>query len=71
MNRMGRTVWGILGLLWMLPAVGTAADADRISVFTSIVPQEYFVERVGGDRVQVQALVTPGSSPATYEPATR
>jgi len=71
MNRMGRTVWGILGLLWMLPAVGTAADADRISVFTSIVPQEYFVERVGGDRVQVQALVTPGSSPATYEPTPR
>lgn len=41
------------------------------SVFTSILPQEYFVERIGGDRVEVQALVTPGSSPATYEPTPR
>jgi zinc transport system substrate-binding protein len=41
---------------------------EKVSVFTSIVPQEYFVERIGGDRVEVQALVKPGSSPATYEP---
>lgn len=64
-------MWGTLGLLWMLPAVGSAAGADRVTVFTSILPQEYFVERVGGDRIQVQALVTPGSSPATYEPTPR
>lgn len=61
----------ILALLCMLPAVGIAADSSRITVFTSILPQEYFVERVGGDRVQVQALVAPGSSPATYEPSPR
>ncbi len=64
-------VCSILSLLCMLPAVGIAADADRIAVFTSILPQEYFVERIGGDRVQVQALVAPGSSPATYEPTPR
>ena len=66
-----RLVWGLAVLLWMLPTVGIAAEADRITVFTSILPQEYFVERVGGDRVQVQALVTPGRSPATYEPTPR
>jgi zinc transport system substrate-binding protein len=55
----------------MLPAVGMAAEAGRITVFTSILPQEYFVERIGGERVEVQALVTPGSSPATYEPTPR
>jgi zinc transport system substrate-binding protein len=48
-----------------------AAEAGRITVFTSILPQEYFVERIGGERVEVQALVTPGSSPATYEPTPR
>ena len=42
-----------------------------MTVFTSIVPQEYFVERIAGDRVDVQALVRPGSSPATYEPGPR
>jgi zinc transport system substrate-binding protein len=47
------------------------ASEPLLSVFTSILPQEYFVERIGGDRVEVQALVTPGSSPATYEPTPR
>jgi len=47
------------------------ASTQRTVVFTSIVPQEYFVERVGGERVEVQALVRPGGSPATYEPTTR
>jgi zinc transport system substrate-binding protein len=49
----------------------TAEEADKYTVFTSILPQEYFVEQIGGGRVEVQALVTPGSSPATYEPTPR
>jgi zinc transport system substrate-binding protein len=49
----------------------TAEETDKYTVFTSILPQEYFVERIGGNRVKVQALVTPGSSPATYEPTPR
>ena len=65
------TMQSILGLVCMLPAAGLAAEADRITAFTSILPQEYFVERIGGDRVKVQALVTPGSSPATFEPTPR
>jgi len=39
----------------------------RIRVFVSILPQAYFVERVGGERVDVSVLVGPGYSPATYE----
>ncbi len=38
-------------------------------IFVSIPPQAYFVERVGGDFVDVQVLVKPGQSPATYEPS--
>jgi zinc transport system substrate-binding protein len=57
--------------LSMLPVVSQAEQAGKMVVFTSILPQEYFVERIGGDRVEVQALVTPGSSPATYEPTPR
>jgi len=34
----------------------------------SIVPQRYFVERVGGEHVDVNVMVLPGNSPATYEP---
>lgn len=79
----GMTTCIIRASFCMLMAVGLTAvpgcgkegsvgsTPGKITVFTSIVPQEYFVERIGGDRVQVQALVTPGSSPATYEPTPR
>jgi len=53
------------------PRVTAQPTTDKYTIFTSILPQEYFVERIGGDRVAVQALVTPGSSPATYEPTPR
>ncbi|MCK4727346.1 MAG: zinc ABC transporter substrate-binding protein, partial [Desulfobacterales bacterium] len=43
----------------------------KIKVFVSIPPQAYFVERVGGERVDVSVLVGPGYSPATYEPMPR
>jgi zinc transport system substrate-binding protein len=41
----------------------------RVSVFVSILPQAYFVERIGGERVSVQTLIGPGQSPATWEPS--
>ena len=43
-------------------------NEDRIIVFTSILPQKCFVEKIGGDRVEVQVLVSPGKNPATYSP---
>jgi zinc transport system substrate-binding protein len=42
--------------------------SDRIKVFVSILPQAYFLERVGGEHVDVAVMVGPGQSPATYEP---
>jgi len=40
-------------------------------VLVSIAPQKYFVERIGGDRVQVSVMVLPGSNPHAYEPKPR
>ena len=48
--------------------VQTGAAQNRLVVFVSIVPQKYFVEQIGQDRVDVQVMVQPGASPATYEP---
>lgn len=39
-----------------------------LQVTVSIVPQEYFVKRIGGDRVSVNAMIQPGTDPHTYEP---
>ena len=38
--------------------------ADLLTV--SILPQKYVVEKIAGDLVEVQVLVPPGASPATY-----
>jgi len=34
----------------------------------SILPQKTFVEKIGGEQVNVTAMVKPGSDPHTYEP---
>jgi zinc transport system substrate-binding protein len=51
-----------------LAPTATFPSDSGIGVAVSIVPQQYFVERVGGDRVKVSVMVPPGFSPATYEP---
>lgn len=50
------------------PAERSAADSERLTVFVTITPQAYFVERVGGDRVRVEVMVAAGQSYHTYEP---
>ncbi|MFZ5565055.1 MAG: metal ABC transporter solute-binding protein, Zn/Mn family [Thermodesulfobacteriota bacterium] len=42
--------------------------AEKLSVFVSIAPQKYFVERIGRDHVAVDVMVMPGASPHAYEP---
>jgi len=41
---------------------------DKPTVFVSIVPQKFFVQQLGKDHVNVEVMVKPGASPATYEP---
>jgi len=51
-----------------LAQIPNKVQAEPISVFVSIAPQKYFVERIGGDEVQVKVMVNPGESPATFNP---
>lgn len=37
-------------------------------VTVSITPQKFFVEKIAGDKINVNVMVKPGASPATYEP---
>ncbi|MFH2098347.1 MAG: zinc ABC transporter substrate-binding protein [Pseudomonadota bacterium] len=59
-----------LAALALFP-LAASASGEALRVFVSIAPQEYFVKRVGGDRVAVTVMVPPGASPATYEPRPR
>ncbi len=38
----------------------------NVKVAVSILPQKFFVKKIGGDLVDVTVMVPPGSSPATY-----
>lgn len=62
---------GLLFTLAILIPVPTLADERPLDVFVSILPQKYFVERVGAERVAVSVMVGPGRSPATYDPTPR
>jgi len=37
-------------------------------ISVSIIPQQYFIEQLAGDLVEVNVMIPPGASPATYEP---
>jgi len=41
---------------------------DKPIVFVSIVPQKFFVQQISKGIVDVEVMVQPGASPATYEP---
>ena len=44
------------------------SEDDKIGVIVTIVPQQEFIERLGGDKVYITVMVPPGASPHTYEP---
>jgi len=60
-------IHGVITLLMLLTADRAVASSPLTSV-VSILPQSYFVERIGGDKVEVVVMVGPGRSPETYEP---
>jgi len=45
--------------------------AAPLQVAVSILPQKYFVERIGGEEVRITVMIPPGANPAIYEPSPR
>jgi zinc transport system substrate-binding protein len=41
---------------------------SKYSVTASILPQKYFIEKIAGDKIEINIMVLPGNNPATYEP---
>jgi zinc transport system substrate-binding protein len=68
---MGERWWVWVIVFWGLSFIGIidSANADEgLQVTVSIVPQKYFVDRIGGDHIRVTVMVRPGAEPADYEP---
>lgn len=45
-----------------------ANTQETINVTVSILPQEYFVKKIGGDRLEVNVMVGAGATEENYEP---
>lgn len=58
-------------VLLLLPVIACAGQHDRTSVFVSIPPQQQFVEKIGGDHVEVFVMLPPGQTPETWTPSPR
>ncbi|MBN1276469.1 MAG: zinc ABC transporter substrate-binding protein [Deltaproteobacteria bacterium] len=58
----------ILFILIIASGAFTSRADEPVQVTVSILPQRYFVKKIGADFVRVSVIVQPGASPATYEP---
>jgi len=48
--------------------VNNDRENSKPRIAVSILPQEYFVSKIAGDIFEINVLIPPGASPATYEP---
>ena len=63
-------------LCFFLLALSCNADAeteksDKLRVFVPILPYEYLLERIGGDWIEVSAIVPEGGDAHNYSPSPR
>ncbi len=69
MRRVAGKIVAWVGILSLWVAPGAAGEL--LTVCVSILPQKYFVQKIGGDLADIHVMVEPGESPATYEPKPR
>jgi zinc transport system substrate-binding protein len=63
-------IFAVTGVFLLIGSINAQAE-KKLAVFVSIAPQKYFVQQIGKERVDVEVMVQPGASPATYEPKPR
>lgn len=59
---------GSIGIYASAPVKEKHFENGKIDVIVTIPPQAEFVEKIGGDKVEVTIMVPSGASPHTYEP---
>ncbi len=43
-------------------------STDKLSIYTTVYPLQYFAERIGGEYVDVSSIYPPGANEHTFEP---
>lgn len=68
MNRSVRIIRYVI-FAFLLGSCQSGQDLnDKTVLSVSILPQKYFIEKIAGNLIEVNVLIPPGASPATYEP---
>ena len=47
---------------------GDESAIDKLSIYTTVYPLQYFTERIGGEHVDVQSIYPPGADEHTFDP---
>jgi len=68
---INKRVYGVLAISIALFLIFSSPVSGKMAVFVSIAPQKYFVQQICKELANVQVMVPPGASPATYEPKPR
>ncbi|WP_058308075.1 metal ABC transporter solute-binding protein, Zn/Mn family [Gracilibacillus massiliensis] len=73
------SVFVFLGLLILV--IGCSSDQDtqanneiaddKITIYSTLYPLAYFAEEIGGEYVEVETVLPPGSDPHNYEPTSK
>lgn len=62
----------LISIIFILLFISSYTYSEgKLKIVTSIAPLAYFIENIGGDRVEVATLIPPGGNPHTYEPTPR
>lgn len=43
-------------------------SSDKVSIYTTVYPLQYFAEQIGGEHVEVSSIYPPGTNEHTFEP---
>lgn len=46
----------------------TTEQSNKLSIYTTVYPLQYFAERIGGEYVDVSSIYPPGANEHTFEP---
>lgn len=61
-------LFSVIGIFYYTSSNQSSTSDGKIGVIVTVGPQKEFVQKVGGDKVDVSVMVPPGSDPHTYEP---
>lgn len=51
-----------------IPTEKSATGTEKLSIYTTVYPLQYFTERIGGDQVEVKSIYPAGADEHTFDP---